>query len=136
MRLISAAFTLLLPSYVSALPPAYTLQAGLGSDDVGSNSDSFYYLAGFVLISNALSSNSIIDLLGGVKSGARDTNSDVDPTSYFVNFDYRYNPRWLLYTTLATGEGVLNSRFGCATAYRSQPGNWSWNAAAYDCDFT
>lgn len=75
-------------------------------------------------------------LLGGIKAGTRDTTKDSDPVSYFVNFDYRYRTGWLLYTTLAVGEGAFNARSYCSGAYRSGQDSWNWNSWSDDCDNT
>ncbi len=212
MKSIVASAILLLSSNLYALPPIYTLQAGVGGTDIDNESDSYYYLTGSMLFSKGLSENSIVDLqaeissydyadnnnlsseelflqatysytpragfrvptyslglrhleeflardsmdastttlilsmsyrlndrsslLGGIKAGTRDAADNSDPSSYFVNFDYRYSPEWLLYTTLGVGEGAFTARSYCSGVYRSGNGNWNWNAWSDDCDDT
>ena len=48
-------------------------------------------------------------LLGGIKAGERDAESNTDVESLFINYDYRLTPEWLLYTTLETGEGAATA---------------------------
>ena len=188
MRSTITALIMLLPSYAFAVPPAYTFQTGVGSDDISGDADSFYYLTGSALLSKGLSRNSIVDLLGevttidysddsdrsgeelflqgtysytpragfrvptyslglrhreeylsedtldastttlilsmayrlndrgsvfgGLKFGERDSSDDSDTTSVFVSFDYRYTPRWLLYTTLNLADEEIDAGTG------------------------
>ena len=37
---------------------------------------------------------------GGLKFANRDSSDDSETSSVFANYDYRYTPRWLFYTTL------------------------------------
>ncbi len=91
-----------------------------------------------LILSMAYRVNDRSSLLGGIKAATRDSADDSDPTSYFINFDYRYTPEWLLYTTLGVGEGAFNTRSYCSGAYQSGQDywNWNWNAWSDDCDNT
>ena len=191
-RIMIAATALLLSSNSLAVPPTYTFQTGLGNDDVGDNSDSFYYLTGSALLSKGLSRNSIVDLraelstidysdnsdrsgeeifvegiysytpragfrvptyslglrhleevlssndldastttlllylsyrlndrssvLGGMQLGDRNSSDDSETTSYFVSYDYRFTPKWLLYTTLNLADEEIEAGSGGASS--------------------
>lgn len=192
MRTSIAAIALLMSANSYAVPPVYTFQTGIGSDDVGDNTDSFYYVTGSALLSKGLTRNSIVDLrgelssveysdnedrsgeevflegvysftpragfrvptysvgfrhleemlsssdldastttlllymsyrlddrtdlLGGFKFSDRDSSDDSEATSYFINLDYRYNPRWLLYTTLNLADEDIDGGSGGASS--------------------
>ena len=220
LEMISAAKTivlvaaLLLSSNLYALPPVYTLQGGLGSNDVGPDTDNFYYLTGAVLVSkednsiadlvgeistyeysdnNDLSSDELFfqgtynytpragfrvptyslglryreeflsgnmsdattvtmllsiayriddrtSVIGGLEAGERDATDNTDISGYFVNFDFRYSPRWLMYTTLGVTEGATSVRSYCSGAYLRGSWSWSnwsnWSDGADDCEKT
>ena len=89
-----------------------------------------------VSISNRLNDRS--SLSGGIKSGTRDAGDNSDVTAYFVNYDYRYSPQWLIYTTLGAEEGAFTARSYCSGAYGSSYGPRSrrWDASPDDCDNT
>lgn len=215
-KTVVLAAALVLSSNLYALPPVYTLQGGLGNNEVGPDSDSFYYLTGGVLVSKEINRNSIADLVGeistyeysdnsdlsgeelflqgsynytpragfrvptyslglryreeflsggmsdastvtllmsiayriddrtsvvgGLEAGERDASDRSDIAGYFVNFDFRYSPRWLVYTTLGFTEGATSVRSYCSGAYSRGSANWSnwsnWPIAEDDCEKT
>ncbi len=77
MRSIVATAILLLSSNLYAVPPIYTLQAGLGGTDIGRYSDGYYYLTGSMLLSRAMSANSLVDLQAEISSYDYDDNNDL-----------------------------------------------------------
>lgn len=91
-----------------------------------------------LLISMSYRLNDRSKLTGGLKSGQRDASSDSDPKGYFINYDYRYSPEWLLYSTLGGGEGAFTVRSFCSGAYRGNYGyryrTWNANRSPDDCD--
>ena len=90
-----------------------------------------------LILSMSYRLNDRSSLRGGVKAGERDSGDDSDATDYFINFDYRYTPEWLLYTNLGAGDGAFTARSYCSGAYGSSYGsNWNWNTSADDCDNT
>ena len=84
---------LMTPAALHAIPPAYTFQAGTGSDDVGGDSDSFYYLTGSALFSHGLSRNSIVDLRAELSSIDYADNDDRSGEEIFLEGIYSYTPR-------------------------------------------
>lgn len=87
-----------------------------------------------LILSMSYRLNDRSSLRGGLKAGKRDAADNSDPTGYFINFDYRYAPEWLLYTNLGAGDGAFNARSYCSGAYGSSYGSWNWNTSADDCD--
>ncbi len=84
---------LLAPATLHAIPPAYTFQAGTGSDDVGEDSDSFLYVTGSALFSRGLSRNSIVDLRAELSSIDYSDNDDRSGEEIFLEGVYSYTPR-------------------------------------------
>ena len=92
--LVTLTLTLLLaPAAVFAIPPAYTFQAGAGSDNIGDNSDSFYYVTGSALFSRGLSRYSIADLRAELTSISYSDNDDRSGEEIFIEGVYSYTPR-------------------------------------------
>ena len=86
-----------------------------------------------LILSMSYRINDRSSLRGGLKAGERDAADNSDATGYFINYDYRYTPAWLLYTNLGAGDGAFTARSYCSGAYSSY-GNWNWNTSADDCD--
>jgi len=84
--------------------------------------------------------NDRASLLGGIKAGERDAESNTDVESLFINYDYRLTPEWLLYTTLESGEGAATARSYCSGAYGSPESSYyassRWDSDMSDCDTT
>lgn len=79
-----------------------------------------------LIVSMSYRVNDRSKLTGGLKSGQRDASRDSDPSGYFVNYDYRYTPEWLLYTTLGGSAGAFTARSYCSDAYGAGYGNRNW----------
>lgn len=92
-RSIIAAAALSLASNLYALPPAYTLQGGLGSTDVGPETDNFYYLTGSALLSKGITPNSMIDLVGEISAYEYSDNDNLSSEELFLQGTYHYTPR-------------------------------------------
>ena len=93
MGLIATLVLLLAPAALRAIPPTYTFQAGAGSDDVGGDSDSFYYIGGSALFSYGLSRNSIVDLRAELISIDYSDIDDRSGEELFLESVYSYTPR-------------------------------------------
>ena len=93
IRPIVFAAMLLAGAPAQALPPVYTVQTGVGSDDVGGDAETFGYLTGAVLFSNGLSANSIIDLQGEISTIGFPDNDDRSGEEIFLQGTYSYTPR-------------------------------------------
>lgn len=76
-----------------ALSPVYTVQTGLGSQDIGDETDSFYYLTGAALFSKEISSNSIFDLQAEVSSYEYSDNDDLSSEEIFLQGTYSFTPK-------------------------------------------
>jgi hypothetical protein len=90
---IVLAAALTLSTNLHALPPVYTLQGGLGSNDVGPDTDSFYYLTGAVLLSKEINQNSIADLTGEISTYEYADNDNLSSDELFLQGIYNYTPR-------------------------------------------
>ncbi len=90
---IATLTALFAPAVLHAIPPTYTFQAGTGSDDVGEDSDSFFYVTGSALFSRGLSRNSIVDLRAELSSIDYSDNSDRSGEEIFLEGVYSYTPR-------------------------------------------
>ncbi len=91
--IIASLIALFAPAVVHAIPPAYTFQAGTGSDDVGEDSDSFYYLTGSALFSRGMTRYSIIDLRAELSSKEYSDNDDKSGEEIFLEGIFSYTPR-------------------------------------------
>lgn len=92
--LIVCCFSLLFTApALHATPPVYTLQAGIGSDDVSGKNDTFYRVAAGVLFSQGLSRNSIVDFTAEVSSYTYQEVDDNSAQKLFLQGEYSYTPR-------------------------------------------
>lgn len=92
--LVFSCFSLLISApLVYATPPVYTLQAGIGTDDVSGKDDTFYRLAAGVLLSKGLSRNSIVDFTAEVSSYSYQEVEDNSAQKLFLQGEYSYTPR-------------------------------------------
>lgn len=88
------ALTILLLSTVSyAVPPTYTLQTGIGSINIDSDSDTYFYLTGNAQFSRSLSNYSILDLIGEVSIYEYSDSDDISSEELFFQGTYSYTPR-------------------------------------------
>lgn len=92
-RSIIAAVTLLASSNLWALSPIFTVQTGLGSQDIWDETDSFYYLTGAALLSKEITSNSIFDLQAEVSSYEYSDNEDISSEEIFLQGTYSFTPK-------------------------------------------
>lgn len=95
-RLLSPALICLMLSWApvaQAIPPVYTLQTGIGSDDVSGESDTFYHVTGSALFSQGLSRNSIIDYIVELSSYNYQDNDNNSDENIFLQAEYSYTPR-------------------------------------------
>jgi hypothetical protein len=92
IRAIVASAAFLASSSLYALSPVYTFQTGLGSDDVGDESDTFYYLTGAAGFSKAVSSKSVIDLQAEISTYEYSDNDDVSSDEIFLQGTYSITP--------------------------------------------
>ncbi|MEM7564089.1 MAG: hypothetical protein AAF353_13715 [Pseudomonadota bacterium] len=84
MQLISTA--------VLAIPPTYRFQTGLGTDDVGGDSDTFMYVTGTGLFSQGISRNQIIDYRAELSLIEYSDNDDRSGEEIFLEGIYSYTP--------------------------------------------
>ena len=92
MRLIVASATLLFSTAALAIPPIYTFQTGLGTDDVGGSSDNSIYVTGAALLSHGLSSNTNVDLRAEISTIEWNDNDDRSGEELFLESIYNYTP--------------------------------------------
>ena len=72
-------------------PPIYTLQTGIGSDDV--IEDSFFHVTGSVLFSQGISRNSIVDYIAEISTINYQDEDDNSAEKLFLQVEYSYTPR-------------------------------------------
>ena len=92
--LVSSSFLLLLSAPIAqAIPPVYTLQTGIGSDDVSGDNDTFFHVTANALFSRGLSRNSIVNLTAEVSSYHYQEVDDNSANKLFLQAEYSYTPR-------------------------------------------
>lgn len=84
---------LLLSTSLHAIPPAYTLQTGIGHIEIGSDSDTYYYLTGGALFSTSLSKKSIVDLTAEISAYEYSDSDDISSEEIFLEGNFSYTPR-------------------------------------------
>ena len=75
-----------------AATSAYTLQTGVGYDDVLDDADSFYYLTGAAALTVPVSSKSLVDLKAEVSTYEYDDSEDVSSDEIFLFSSFGYTP--------------------------------------------
>lgn len=84
---------LLVSAASQAVPPSYTFQTGIGTDDISGSTDSFYYVTGSGQFFKALSRNSITHFLGEITTQEYQDDSDRSGEEIFLQAKYSYTPR-------------------------------------------
>ncbi len=92
--LISSSLVLMLVVPAArAVPPVFTLQTGVGTDDVSGESDSFFHVTGNVLYSQGISRNSIVNFTAELSSYHYQEIDDSSAEKLFLEAEYSYTPR-------------------------------------------
>lgn len=92
MLISSCVFLLLSVPVAQAIPPVYTLQSGIGSDDVIGDNESFFHITANALVSHGLSRHSITNFIAEVSTYHYEED-DNSANKLFLQGEYSYTPR-------------------------------------------
>ena len=92
IRAIVASAVLLASSSIYAASPVFTLQTGLGSENIGDDPDEFYYLTGAAAWSKPSSKKGIFDLQAEISTYEYRENDDVSSDEIFLQGSYSHTP--------------------------------------------